>query len=168
VIFLTIGTHEPFDRLLRAVDVWCETSGRGSEVFAQAQSPARNPYRPRNFRVVSRLSQADFSRQFGAASLIVSHAGMGTILSALTLGKPIVIMPRRGHLRETRNDHQFMTVGQLQDRGGIFVAEDEDRLPSVMEEALQAIETGNIESSGRLSPHADRCFTDKLRKFILS
>ena len=34
VIFLTIGTHEPFDRLVKAVDAWIEQTPQKHEVIA--------------------------------------------------------------------------------------------------------------------------------------
>ena len=35
MIFLTIGSHEPFDRLVRYVDEWCAERGRDDAVFGQ-------------------------------------------------------------------------------------------------------------------------------------
>lgn len=164
MIFLTTGTHEPFDRLLRAVDAWYGSYEGPQVLFAQAVSPARGAYRPHSFQPVPRLAQAEYARHFAAADLIVSHAGMGTIITALSAGKPIVIMPRRGHLRETRNDHQFMTVRELGKRKGIFVALDEGALAGTMDLALRAIGDLQVEA---VQDFAESSFTDALRQFIL-
>ena len=133
--------------------------------MAQVISPAINAYRPRHFETVAHLSPAAYEAYVRRASLIVSHAGMGSILTAFTNGKPIVILPRRGHLRETRNDHQYTTVKTLPTRPGLFVALDESDLPAVMDEALAAI-TGT--APPRLSDVADPGFTNALRDFIFS
>jgi len=77
-------------------------------------------------------------------------------------------MPRRFDLGEHRNDHQLATVSKLRGLAGIFVAEEEDSVPATMDEALRAVRTGNMEGQGRIPPCADKRFTDKLRKFILS
>jgi hypothetical protein len=50
---------------------------------------------------------------------------MGSIISALELGKPIVVMPRRGRLRETRNDHQVATAERFGSHGQVIVAQDQ-------------------------------------------
>ena len=165
MIFLTIGTHEPFDRLVRALDVWADQTARKHEIFAQIVSPASGAYRPKNFETVTHLTPADYEAQILQADLIVSHAGMGSILTAFTHGKPIVIMPRRGHLRETRNDHQYTTVKNLAKRPMLFVAEDETEFSIVMNHALENIASGTPQ---RLSAVADTDFTDALHRFLLS
>ena len=60
--------------------------------------------------------------------MIVAHAGMGSILTALEYGKPILVMPRRGDLRETRNDHQIATAKRFRELGKVAVAFDEVEL----------------------------------------
>jgi len=96
-------------------------------------------YTPGNFKWVGRLTPQEYGDRISRADLIISHAGMGSIITALQLGKPIVVLPRRGHLRETRNDHQYATVQRLGNRPGIFVAEDETRLPVVLDQAVSGL-----------------------------
>ncbi len=163
MIFLTIGTHEPFDRLVRAVDDWYGAAPRGMPLFGQITAPGPDGYRPRNFEWVARLDPVAYADRMAAADLIVSHAGMGSIITALHLGKPIVIMPRRGHLNETRNDHQFTTVKMLGDRPGITVAQDETVLGPAMDRALAAL---SGPGAGRIPALADPGFTDALRAFL--
>jgi UDP-N-acetylglucosamine transferase subunit ALG13 len=163
LIFLTIGTHEPFERLVRAVDDWCASRGTGPQVFGQITEPKPGAWHPQHFDWVARLAPQEYEQRFAAARLIVSHAGMGSILTALQHAKPIVVMPRRGHLHETRNDHQFATVGRLGDRPGIHIAEDEIQLGPVLDRVL-------AESSGLqavpIPALADSQFTDALRAFL--
>jgi UDP-N-acetylglucosamine transferase subunit ALG13 len=47
--------------------------------------PSRSRWR---LQTVTEMPQSDFRRHFQAARLVVAHAGMGTILSALELGTP--------------------------------------------------------------------------------
>lgn len=163
MIFLTIGTHEPFDRLIRAVDDWCGQRQDAYPLFGQITDPGPDSYRPRHFEWVSRLTPAEYSERMERSSLIVSHAGMGSIITALHLGKPIVVMPRRGHLRETRNDHQYTTVKMLGGRAGIYVAEDETFLAAVMDKAIADIGSASAPPIGAF---ADERFTDTLRAFL--
>jgi UDP-N-acetylglucosamine transferase subunit ALG13 len=164
LIFLTIGTHEPFDRLVRAVDGWCAMRGTGAQVFGQITEPKQGGWRPLHFEWVARLTPEEYDQRIAETRLIISHAGMGTILTALHHAKPIVVMPRRGHLRETRNDHQFTTVRMLGRRPGIYVAEDEMQLGSVLDEVL-AKERAAV-SASPISSRADSQFTDALRAFL--
>jgi UDP-N-acetylglucosamine transferase subunit ALG13 len=106
VIFVTVGSSEPFDRLVRAVDEWAGLRGR-SDVFAQI---GHSDYQPKHIQCSKFLDPSEFRTRFNNAQFVVAHAGMGSIITALEIGKPIVVMPRRAHLGETRSDHQVATV----------------------------------------------------------
>jgi hypothetical protein len=54
--------------------------------------------------------------------------GMGSILTALQYGKPILVMPRLGRLKETRNDHQVATAQRFREMGKVAVAMDEGEI----------------------------------------
>ena len=158
-----MGTQEPFDRLVRAVDVWYGHSDRSHVLFGQISEDRRARYEPRNFAWVSRLSPADYAVRIAQADVIVSHAGMGSILTALHHGKPIVIMPRLAHLREHRNDHQLATVKQLGGRPGIHVVEDETQLAEVLDRVLAE---DRSKRAAQIPALADSRFTDALRAVL--
>ncbi len=123
MIFLTLGTQLPFDRLVRAVDEWCGARGR-DDVFGQIADPGDTGYRPQHFDWVAHLPPEDYTTRFASARLIVAHAGMGSIITAMERGKPIVLMPRRADLGEHRNEHQLATARRFADRPGIHVVPD--------------------------------------------
>ncbi len=165
VIFLTIGTHEPFERLIRAIDEWCGTTPNPPKVFGQITDEGMAHHRPKNFEAVARMTPKDYNLKFHQSDLIISHAGMGSILTALSRGKPIVVMPRRGHLRETRNDHQFTTAKHLGDRPNIFVAKDETELPALLDRTL---ETLGQHKQAPVSQDAPPQFTAALREYLMT
>jgi UDP-N-acetylglucosamine transferase subunit ALG13 len=142
VIFVTVGSQEPFDRLIRAVDDWARLSGR-SDVFAQVGSSS---FCPRNIGFTHFIEPSEFNRLMQEAHIIVAHAGMGSIISALELGKPIVVMPRRAAFRETRNDHQVATAERFGAQGRILVANDEQDLPEKLDHALTLGDTDRIQA----------------------
>jgi UDP-N-acetylglucosamine transferase subunit ALG13 len=124
VILVTVGAQMSFDRMVRAVDSWAAAAER-NDVFAQIGPTS---WRPRHIRWADFLSPADFRAKVEAATLLVAHAGMGSILTALERGRPILVMPRRGDLMETRNDHQVATARRFAAQGRVSVAMDEHEL----------------------------------------
>ena len=134
MIFLTVGSHEPFDRLIKAVDQWAGLQ-QNPDVFAQIT--AKGKYKPQNMRTVDYMTEQAYRDACAKADLLIAHAGMGSIITALTYQKPIVIMPRSGKLGETRNDHQIATAACFRGRPGICIADDEVRLPDAINLALQ-------------------------------
>lgn len=160
MIFLTVGTHEPFDRLVRCVDNWCGTRGTGTRVFGQIAKSAQ--YIPHNFKTVPTLEPDDYSERFRMADFVISHAGMGTIIMAQSMKKPIVLLPRRGHLRETRNDHQFATIKRFSDRAGIFAAQEETELT----ELLDRVSKGGVSTGCGVPAFANGQLIDAVKNFI--
>lgn len=142
MIFVTVGSQEPFDRLIRAVDEWARLRAR-SDVFAQIASSS---FSPRHIEFTQFIEPADFNRIIRQARVIVAHAGMGSIISALELGKPIVVMPRRADFRETRNDHQVATAERFGAQGRIIVANDEQDLPAKLDHALTLGDSARIQA----------------------
>lgn len=165
MIFLTTGTQLPFDRLVRAVDDWADRTQPEGGIVAQVLPSSRAPYVPRNFAPRSRLSPAEYDDLFGRARLVISHAGMGTILTALMQGKRLCVMPRQFRYGEHRNDHQLATVERLGEYPGLYTALDEQELPVCLDAAVQA---GAADQGPRLDQFSSAEFTSRLRTFLLS
>jgi UDP-N-acetylglucosamine transferase subunit ALG13 len=161
VIVVTVGTQLPFDRLVRAVDDWCRLTGR-TDVIGQVGAGSPDGYRPRHFEWSAFLSPQRLDQLVKDAELVVAHAGMGSIISALRHATPIVIMPRRAALGEHRNDHQVATAVRLADRKGVYVSTDETGLAATIELALANVGT----SREALPDYADPALIDTIRRFI--
>lgn len=127
MIFVTIGTQAPFDRFIKIIDEVAPELGE--EVIAQV---ARGDYQPKNIKTLDFIAPDEFNDLFEKARLIVSHAGMGTILSALQLHKPIIIFPRIAALGEHRNEHQLATAEKFKELGSVYVAMDEEELKDLL------------------------------------
>lgn len=132
MIFATVGTQLPFDRMLSSLDNWA-MHNPDVPVFAQTGASAREfP----NLQTVSQLSQPDFRANVRKARLVVSHAGMGTILSAAELNKRTILMPRRAEFNEHRNDHQLDTALEMARLSNVTVADDSEELHSALDYAV--------------------------------
>jgi UDP-N-acetylglucosamine transferase subunit ALG13 len=136
MIFLTVGTQLPFDRLVRSVDRWCEQTKFSDVVGQLALRNTLGNYDPRHFRWVSFMEPRDFEHHFCIADIIVAHAGMGSIITAIMKAKPILVLPRRAALGEQRNDHQLATVERFRGREGVVVARGEDDVPTQLDVML--------------------------------
>lgn len=123
VIFVTVGEQLPFDRLIRAMDQWA--AQRHEKIFAQIGSSA---YKPNHLQFKNFLEHDEYRIKMQEAQLIVGHAGMGTIISAIEMGKPIIVMPRKASLGEHRNDHQLATARRFSSLEFVSVAFDENQL----------------------------------------
>ncbi len=111
MIFLTVGTILPFDRLVRAVDDAIEAEVITAPILAQI---GRTSFRPRHMDWVTALEKSEFDQKVTEAAFVISHAGMGSIMIALERRKRLLVMPRRKQYGEAVNDHQVgWRIGSL-------------------------------------------------------
>ena len=156
MIFVTVGTQLPFDRMIAAVDRWAGERP-GSHVFAQV---GPSSLRPTNIEYRDFIGPGECLERMQAAQVIVAHAGMGTILGALELGKPIIVMPRIAALGEHRNEHQLATARRFAELGRLKVAFDEQELCQLLDEL------DGVAAQERISPYASERLIGTLRAFI--
>lgn len=125
MILLTVGTQLPFDRLIELVDKMAEEMDE--QFVAQI---GRGNYTPNHMEWCRVMDPVAFEDMIASARLIISHAGIGTVVTAQRHGKPMILFPRLASLGEHRNDHQLATTSALAGRPGIAVATRPDELLS--------------------------------------
>ncbi len=158
MIFVTVGAQMPFDRMIMAIDKWASHHPE-TDVIAQI---GETEYAPKHLKWSTFFQPSEFKEAMQQSTAVVAHAGTGSIINALEYRKPILVMPRRADLNETRNDHQVATAKRFQSMKSIAVAFDENEL-AVQLEHLQTIKVGD-EIISQASPELLDC----LRSFVQS
>lgn len=139
------------------MDAWA--GGHVAEpVFAQI---GESEYSPQHMEWTRFTSPVVFREKCQTADLLVSHAGIGNILLAIELRKPIIVMPRRLHLGEHRNDHQMATVQRLKEKVGITVIYD----AADLDEAIEGVRTAGARLAGSTEASAE--LLETIRNFII-
>ena len=126
MIFLTVGTLFPFDRLVRAIDEAAADDLIEEEIIAQVGTGG---FQGRNIKCVEVLKKDEFDDHVRNASSLISHAGMGSITMSLNYNKPLLVMPRLKQYGEHVNDHQLGTAKKFEKLGHVLAAYDERQLP---------------------------------------
>jgi UDP-N-acetylglucosamine transferase subunit ALG13 len=129
LIFVTVGAQMAFDRLIEWSDDWAVANER-RDMYAQI---GPSSYVPKRLSATPFLDPPNFREHMRKARAIVAHAGMGTIITALEVGTPILVVPRLGSRSETRNDHQMATARRLEEEELVLAAYDRDHFFSCME-----------------------------------
>lgn len=160
MIFITIGTQEPFDRLIKAID---ELVPLYSHTTFVAQV-AKSNYKVKNMTSFEFISPVEFDKYYEQAKLIISHAGMGSIISALYKEKPILIMPRLAKFGEHRNDHQLATATEFYKLNYVNVAFNEIEL----KEKLNWILTNNLAPLHKIGKYASHELISSIKETINS
>lgn len=105
MVFVVLGT-QPFqmNRLLMMVDELIEHGKLNENVFAQIGS---SNYVPKYFQYKRFLSQSEFDAKIAECRVLLTHCGVGTIISGLQRKKPIIVVPRLSKYKEHVDDHQM-------------------------------------------------------------
>jgi UDP-N-acetylglucosamine transferase subunit ALG13 len=160
MIFVTVGSMFPFERMIKMVDNWSFQHPM-HDVFAQIGG---GEYEPKHMRWQRIIAPNAYKELVRSCRLIVAHAGTGSVFTASEFRKPIILIPRRADLREHTTDHQLDTAKWLENKPGIFVAWSEEELAPAMERAEKA--AVNLQSS--LPESAPQPFLDRIRNFLVT
>jgi beta-1,4-N-acetylglucosaminyltransferase len=134
VIFLTVGTHTSgFNRLVDAVDEWAGTHDEA--VVAQIGSSTSEPSHCRWFRFAP---PKEIDQLMAEARVVVTHAGAGSLLTAIQAGGSVVAVPRRAADGECIDDHQQELCGALGDAGLVSPLLDLGELPNALTSSVHS------------------------------
>ena len=151
MIVVTVGTNEaPFDRLLQAFDV-----ERPTEELLVQHGPSH--VRPTGASCVDFLSYDELVDAMRRARVVVMHAGVGSIMTALANGKRPVVVPRLRRFGEAVDDHQLDLGRRLHESGFVIFVESP-------EDVLGALATVSTSSELDLGP--SRRLVAELKEFI--
>ena len=131
MIFVTIGvaSEVEFNRLIEEMD---RIAGEIDEEVVMQIGNTR--YAPKNARYVRFLTRDKIEGFHKKARVIVSHAGVGSILTALSFDKPIIIVPRRRKHGECMDDHQVDLAQELRRAGKATVAFEVEELGDLLKD----------------------------------
>jgi exopolysaccharide biosynthesis glucuronosyltransferase PssE len=137
MIFVSMGTSDPFDRLLRAT----ERLTGGEELVAQCGASS---FRPTGATCVDFLPFERMLELMRDARVVVTHAGVGSIMAARTVGKRPIVVPRLRRFGEAVDDHQVGLGRRLHSVGLVTLVEDPEELPAAvaLEQEFERAESG--------------------------
>jgi UDP-N-acetylglucosamine transferase subunit ALG13 len=130
VILITLGTQAfPFDRLLRGL------GGVDEELVVQGGA---STVRPEGATWFDYLPYPELLEHVRRARVVVSHAGVGSVMTVVAEGKRPVVVPRLQAHGEAVDDHQLPFARRLAEAGLVVLVEDPAQLPDVVTETPPA------------------------------
>jgi UDP-N-acetylglucosamine transferase subunit ALG13 len=158
MIFASVGSMLPFDRLVMAVDEWA-AANPSEEVFLQI---GRGEYEPKHAPFVRMMPHTEYRRRLDDCDLFVAHVGMGSILQSLETRKQLLMLPRLAALKEHTTDHQLHTAARFRDVEGLLIVDDVAELQAAMTRLLRE----PLASSEGISRFATQPLIDNVSAFL--
>ena len=133
LILVTLGTQDkPFDRLLDAVQKQIDNKKIKNKVVVQA---GHTKYESKDMEIFDFIASDDFNKLMDEAAVVITHAGVGSILAGVNKKKPVIAAARLQEYGEHTNNHQLEILNQFSSEGHIIKLEDFDQLGKLLLEA---------------------------------
>ena len=130
-IFVMFGTQDKrFDRLLNAI--LSSQFVKENDVYIQL-GYTKGKYESIHYQEY--YSEEELLHQIDIADLILTHAGVGAIVSALKLKKRVIVVPRLGEFKEQNNDHQVQIMERFDRQGYIIPCTNLTKLDEIVKNA---------------------------------
>lgn len=127
-ILVTTGASSEYNffRLLKAIDSLCDKKIIDCENLI-VQSTDQG-YKPKNYKLCQMMPNDEFKTVMSNVDIVISHAGTGTIATALKMNKKLILFPRLKEYGELIDDHQLQICQLFADKGYVMLARNEEEL----------------------------------------
>ena len=118
MILVLLGTqNNSFIRLLKEIDKLIDNGIIKDEVIIQA---GYTKYESTNMKIMDLISKEELDKYRKNADIIITHGGVGSIISSIKENKKVIAVPRLHKYLEHVNDHQTQIVQMFNKKGYII------------------------------------------------
>lgn len=115
MILVLLGTqNNSFVRLLEAIQKNIDNGVITDEVIVQA---GFTKFESKEMKIVSLIDKNELSKLQDKADLIITHGGVGSIISSLKKDKKVIVVPRLKKYDEHVNNHQLQIARRFEQEG---------------------------------------------------
>lgn len=133
MILVTLGTQDKkFYRLLDMVEESIKNGIIKEEVVVQAG--CSSDYKSSNMKIFNLISIDKFDELIDKCDILITHGGVGSIISGLKNNKKVIAVPRLKKYNEHVNDHQLQIIENFSNNGYILYLSEKDNLNDLLEE----------------------------------
>lgn len=131
MILVLLGTqNNSFYRLLEEVEKNIKNGVIKEEVIVQA---GHTKFESEKMKIFDLIPGDELEKLQDEARVIITHGGVGSIISSLKKNKKVIAIPRKVEFKEHVNDHQIQIVKRFSDDGYIIGLEDVKYLENALE-----------------------------------
>lgn len=130
MILVTLGTQDKsFSRLLDSVQKEIDNGNIKDKVVVQA---GFTKYDSNDMEIFDLIDRDKFGSLINECDLLITHGGVGSILTGLKNNKKVIVCPRLAKYHEHINDHQVQIVDNFYNEGYILKYCDGDDLGEII------------------------------------
>ncbi|MBQ9118874.1 MAG: glycosyl transferase [Lachnospiraceae bacterium] len=131
MILVTLGTQKfEMNRLIQAADELAQTVSE--EIFVQC---GNSSYQPKHCKYSAFVDTTQFAKMIQECSVLITHSGVGTIMTGIQAKRPIVVVPRLKKYNEHVDDHQLQIAEAFEEQGCVLCCREVAELKQYIEKA---------------------------------
>ena len=118
MILITLGTQDKqFTRLLDMVQKEIDKGNINDKVIVQA---GHTKYNSKDMEIFDLIDREKFSELISKCDILITHGGVGSIITGLQNNKKVIVAPRLAKYDEHMNDHQIQITDNFSKAGYIL------------------------------------------------
>ena len=132
MILVTLGTQDKsFKRLLDAIQKQIDLGNIKDRVVVQAGC---TKFESKDMEIFDLIDRDKFASLIKECDLLITHGGVGSILTGLKNNKKVIVAPRLKEYKEHTNNHQLQIIEKFEQSGYILPLYDFDNLNEVLKQ----------------------------------
>ena len=148
MIFVMLGTqNNSFHRLLEEVQKNIDNGNINEEVVVQK---GYTKFESKDMTLFDEISQDKFNKLIDKADLIITHGGVGSIITSITKGKKVIAVPRLQKYGEHVNDHQLDIIESFNKKGYIIGLHDVSELENALKKVKNFKPQKYVKNTGNI------------------
>ena len=133
MILVTLGTQDkPFKRLLLAIQKEIDNGNIKDEVVVQAGC---TKFESKQMKIFDLIPTDEFSRLVEKCDILITHGGVGSIITGLKNNKKVIGAARLKKFGEHTNDHQLQILENFDQEKYIIYLRELDKLNEALKKA---------------------------------
>lgn len=131
MIFVTLGTQDKqFNRLLEWIQKEIDKGKIKEKVCVQAGS---TKFKSDDMEIITLLEVSKFEEYIEKCDILITHAGVGSILTGLKKNKKVIAVARKKEFGEAESDHQQDLIDVFEKEGYILGLNSYEEFDSVLD-----------------------------------
>ena len=134
MILVTLGTQDKkFYRLLDAIENEIKKGNIKDEVVVQAGYSS--DFKSKYMKIFDLIPIDEFDNFISKCDLLITHGGVGSIITGLKNEKKVIAVPRLKEYGEHTNNHQLEIINNFSNSGYILALKDVQKINKVLDES---------------------------------
>ena len=145
MILVVLGTQDKkFYRLLDRIEEYASNTKGRKKIVVQAG--CSSDYKSNYMDIFDLIPFDEFESLVDSCDILITHGGVGSIISGLKRGKKVIACARLKKYGEHTNDHQLQIVNNFAEEGYILKMDENDDLEDTFK-ALKKFRPKKFESN---------------------